>query len=129
VEESADLPVMELGRPGLERDQGIVAIRSGAKTALTGLLEILEHDSEPVPRPGQQFLLVDSAGKRALVIELTEVAVVPSARSAMASRTRKAAVTRTPPPGAPRMRSCSPALRVAGGGRSWPRVDFPCGNG
>lgn len=77
MEEPADLPVMELGRPGLERDQGIAAIRSGAKTALTGLLEILEHESEPVPVPGQQLLLVDSAGKPALVIELTEVAVVP----------------------------------------------------
>lgn len=50
VEESAELPVMELGRPGPERDQGIAAIRSGTKTALTGLLEILQHEGEPVPR-------------------------------------------------------------------------------
>ena len=41
------------------------------------LLEILEHEGEPVPMPGQQFLLIHSAGKPALVIELTEVAVVP----------------------------------------------------
>jgi hypothetical protein len=53
VEEPAELPVMELGRPGPERDQGIAAIRSGTKTALTGLLEILEHEGEPVPLPGQ----------------------------------------------------------------------------
>lgn len=71
---SAELPVMELGRPGPERDQGIAAIRSGTKTALTGLLEILEHEGEPVPMPGQQFLLIDSAGEPALVIELTEAA-------------------------------------------------------
>ena len=77
MEESAELPVMELGRPGSERDQGIAAIRSGTKTALTGLLEILEHEGEPVPVPGQRFLLIDSAGKPALVIELTEVAVMP----------------------------------------------------
>lgn len=77
MRESAELPVLELGRPGPERDQGIAAIRSGTKTALTGLLEILQHEGEPVPVPGQQFLLIDSAGKPALVIELTEVAVVP----------------------------------------------------
>ena len=76
MRESAELQVMELGRPGPERDQGIAAIRSGTKTALTGLLEILEHEREPVPVPGQRFLLTDSAGNPALVIELTEVAVV-----------------------------------------------------
>jgi uncharacterized protein YhfF len=77
VEGSAEFPVLELGRPGLERDQGIAAIRSGTKTGLTALLEILEHAGEPVPVPGQRFVLVDSAGDPALVIELTEVAVVP----------------------------------------------------
>jgi uncharacterized protein YhfF len=77
VEESAEFPVMELGRPGPERDQGIAAIRSGTKTALTALLDILEHEGEPAPVPGQRFLLIDSAGNPALVIELTEVAVVP----------------------------------------------------
>jgi len=77
VEEPVGLPVMELGRPGPERDEGIAAIRSGAKTALTGLLQVLEREGEAVPVPGQQFLLIDSAGEPALVIELTEVAVVP----------------------------------------------------
>jgi uncharacterized protein YhfF len=74
---SAVFPVLELGRPGLERDQGIAAIRSGTKTGLTALLEILEHEGELVPVPGQRFLLIDSAGYPALVVELTEVAVVP----------------------------------------------------
>ena len=77
MEEPVGLPVMELGRPGPERDEGIAAIRSGAKTALTGLLQVLEREGEAVPVPGQQFLLIDSAGEPALVIELTEVAVVP----------------------------------------------------
>ncbi len=48
MREPAELPVLELGRPGPERDQGIAAIRSGTKTALTGLLEILRHEDEPV---------------------------------------------------------------------------------
>jgi len=77
VDESTELPILELGRAGHERDQGIAAIRSGAKTALTGLLEILEHDGEPVPAPRQRFMLVDSGGEPAVVIELTEVGVMP----------------------------------------------------
>ena len=76
MEDSAELPEMELGEARAGRDQGIAAIRSGTKTALTGLLEILEHEGEPVPVPGQRVLLIDSAGKPALIIELTEVAVV-----------------------------------------------------
>lgn len=74
-----DLPVIELGRPGPERDQGIAAILAGRKTALTGLMEIHEHAGEPVPEPGQRFSLVDSAGHPAAVIEMTGVGVVPIA--------------------------------------------------
>jgi uncharacterized protein YhfF len=73
----ADLPVLELAFPGPLRDSGVAAILAGQKTALTGLLQIHEHAGEPVPRPGQRFSVVDSAGQPAAVIELTEVAVVP----------------------------------------------------
>lgn len=68
---------MELGRPGPERDQGIAAILAGRKTALTGLMEVYERAGEPIPRPGQRFSVVDSAGHPAAVIEMTEVGVVP----------------------------------------------------
>jgi glutamate/tyrosine decarboxylase-like PLP-dependent enzyme/uncharacterized protein YhfF len=77
LRDSAELPVIELGRPGPERDQGIAAILAGKKTALTGLLEILSHEDEPVPEPGQRFTVVDSDGRPAVVIEMTEVGVVP----------------------------------------------------
>lgn len=77
MDASGDLPVIELGRPGPERDQGIAAILDGRKTALTGLMEIHEHAGEPVPEPGQRFSLVDSAGHPVAVIEMTEVGVVP----------------------------------------------------
>jgi uncharacterized protein YhfF len=74
---SDDLPVLELAFPGPERDSGVAAILAGEKTALTGLLQIHEHEGESVPQPGQRFSVVDSAGQPAAVIELTEVGVVP----------------------------------------------------
>ncbi len=70
------LPALELAFPGPERDSGVAAILAGAKTALTGLLQIPEH-AVPVPEPGQRFSVPDSAGQPAAVIELTEVRVVP----------------------------------------------------
>jgi|SRR5579875_2197938 len=72
-----DLPVLELAFPGPQRDRGVAAILSGEKTALTGLLAIHEHTGEPIPRPGERFCVVDSDGRPAAVIELTEVRVVP----------------------------------------------------
>jgi uncharacterized protein YhfF len=75
--DSGGLPVLELAFPGPLRDSGVAAILAGTKTALTGLLQILEHEGEPVPKPGQRFSVVDSAGQPAAVIELTEVRVVP----------------------------------------------------
>lgn len=74
---SDDLPVLELAFPGPVRDSGVAAILAGEKTALTGLLQIHEHEGEPVPQPGQRFSVLDSAGQPAAVIELTEVGVVP----------------------------------------------------
>jgi uncharacterized protein YhfF len=74
---AADLPIIELAFPGPERDSGVAAILAGEKTALTGLLQILQHAGEPVPEPGQRFAVLDSAGQTAAVIELTEVRVIP----------------------------------------------------
>jgi uncharacterized protein YhfF len=72
-----ELPTIELGFPGPERDGGVAAILSGHKTALTGLLQILEFEDEPVPVPGQRYSVLDSNGTSAAIIELTEVQVVP----------------------------------------------------
>ena len=74
---SGDLPVLELAFPGPLRDSGVAAILAGEKTALTGLLQIYEHDGEPVPQPGQRFSVIDSMGQSAAVIEITEVRVLP----------------------------------------------------
>jgi uncharacterized protein YhfF len=72
-----DLPPLELALPGPLRDSGVAAIRSGKKTAMTGLLQLIEHAGEEVPQRGQRFSVLDSAGRSAAIIELTEVAVVP----------------------------------------------------
>lgn len=72
-----ELPVLELAFPGPLRDSGVAAILTGEKTALTGLLQILEHGGEAVPESGQRFSVIDSMGQPAAVIELTEVRVVP----------------------------------------------------
>jgi uncharacterized protein YhfF len=74
---SGDLRVLELAFPGPLRDSGVAAILAGEKTALTGLLQIYEHDGEPVPQPGQRFSVIDSMGRPAAVIEVTEVRVLP----------------------------------------------------
>jgi uncharacterized protein YhfF len=58
---SDDLPVLELAFPGPERDSGVAAILAGEKTALTGLLQIYEHEGEPVPQPGQRFSVLEYA--------------------------------------------------------------------
>jgi uncharacterized protein YhfF len=75
--EHEELPTLELAFPGPERDRGVAAILSGRKTALTGLLEILEHDGEAVPKAGQRFAVLDSEGRPAVTIELVDVRVVP----------------------------------------------------
>lgn len=72
-----DLPVIELASPGPLRDSGVAAILAGRKTAITGLMQIHEHAGEPVPLPGQRFVVVDSAGEPAAVIMMTEVRVLP----------------------------------------------------
>ena len=71
-----DLPVAEFAFPGPLRDQLVAAILSGAKTTTTGLVQDFEHEGSPLPRPGVRQAVIDSAGNRVAVIELTEVRVV-----------------------------------------------------
>lgn len=49
---------------------------SGAKTTTTGLVADYEHDNEPLPRLGQQQVVVDSAGLPVAVIQTTAVRVI-----------------------------------------------------
>ncbi|BCB79426.1 hypothetical protein GCM10022251_71670 [Phytohabitans flavus] len=72
---TADLPTFELAFPGPLRDQLVTAVLDGTKTTTTGLLQDYEIDGEPLPVVGAQAAVVDSAGRRVAVIEVTEVRV------------------------------------------------------
>ncbi|MFE2075033.1 ASCH domain-containing protein [Streptomyces misionensis] len=72
-----DLPTLALAFPGPERDRGVEAIVDGRKTAMTALAEILERAGEPVPEAGMRYAVLDSDDRPAVVIELTEVRVIP----------------------------------------------------
>ncbi|MYV47087.1 ASCH domain-containing protein [Streptomyces sp. SID2888] len=71
-----DLPTVEFAFPGPLRDQLVAAILSGAKTTTSGLVLEYEREHEPLPKVGQQSVVVDSDGRRIAVIELTEVRVI-----------------------------------------------------
>lgn len=70
------LPAAEFAFPGPLRDRLVAAILSGAKTSTSGLMLDYESENEPLPRVGQLSAVLDSAGRRIAVIEVTEVRVV-----------------------------------------------------
>ncbi|MFI7608034.1 ASCH domain-containing protein [Micromonospora sp. NPDC049366] len=70
-----DLPAFEFAFPGPLRDRLVAAVLDGTKTTTTGLLQDYEIDGEPLPVVGHRAAVVDSAGRRVAVIELTEVRV------------------------------------------------------
>lgn len=74
--ESGRLAVGEFGFPGPLRDQLVAAIIAGTKTTTTGLLADCESDAEPLPRPGDREVVIDSAGVPVALIEIIGVSVV-----------------------------------------------------
>ena len=71
-----DLPVAEFAFPGPLRDQLVAAILDGRKTTTSGLVADYEHENEPLPGPGLRQAVIDSAGRRVAVIEITAVRVL-----------------------------------------------------
>ncbi|HEY2691416.1 MAG TPA: ASCH domain-containing protein [Streptosporangiaceae bacterium] len=71
-----DLPVAEFAFPGPLRDQLVAAILDGRKTTTSGLVADYEHEKEPLPQPGLRQAVIDSAGQRVAVIEITAVRVL-----------------------------------------------------
>jgi uncharacterized protein YhfF len=70
------LGVGEFAFPGPLRDQLIAAILDGTKTTTTGLVDDYERDGEPMPRPGDREVVIDSAGEPVALIEIVKVRVV-----------------------------------------------------
>ena len=64
------------GTPGPLRDRLVAASLSGAKTTTSGLMADYERENEALPSVGQLSAVLDSAGRRVTVIEVTEVRVV-----------------------------------------------------
>lgn len=72
---TTELPTFEFAFPGPLRDKLVAAVLDGAKTATTGLLQDYEIDGAPLQVVGRRAAVVDSAGRRVAVIEITEVFV------------------------------------------------------
>jgi uncharacterized protein YhfF len=68
--------VGEFAFPGPLRDQLVAAILAGAKTTTSGLLIGYEHDAEPLPRPADRWVVIDSAGEPVTLIEVVAVRVI-----------------------------------------------------
>jgi uncharacterized protein YhfF len=67
-----ELPPMELGYAHTPLRRELVdAVLRGEKTASAGL-----HGEEPLPEPGQRFLLLDFDDRPVAVVETTEVRVL-----------------------------------------------------
>jgi uncharacterized protein YhfF len=71
-----DLQPAEFAFPGPLRDQLVAAILSGAKTSTSSLMLEYERGNERLPEVGQLSAVLDSAGGRVAVIEVTEVRIV-----------------------------------------------------
>jgi uncharacterized protein YhfF len=71
--EAGRLGVGEFAFPGPLRDQLVAAILDGSKTTTSGLLDDYARDGEPLSRPGDRQVVIDSAGDPVTVIEVVGV--------------------------------------------------------
>ena len=74
--EAGRISVGEFAFPGPLRDQLVAAILGGAKTTTTGLLDDYERDGDPLPRPGDREVVIDSASEPVTLIEVVAVRVI-----------------------------------------------------
>ena len=77
---SEERPAFELGYPRTElRRQLVDAVLSGEKTATAGLAEEFEREGQPLPRPGDRYVLHDFGDMPVAIVEITQSVVVPAA--------------------------------------------------
>jgi uncharacterized protein YhfF/GNAT superfamily N-acetyltransferase len=72
----SDLPRWGFAFPGPLRDELTALALAGTKTTTAGLLVEHELDGEPVPRPGERAVLVDSAEQPVAIVETVACRVV-----------------------------------------------------
>jgi uncharacterized protein YhfF len=63
------------GDPGPMRDALTAAALAGSKTGTASLVAELEADGDPIPRPGDRSVLLDSNDQPVAIIETTEVRI------------------------------------------------------
>jgi uncharacterized protein YhfF len=74
-----DLPPFELGHPNTELRRRLVdLVLGGEKTATAALADDYRSDGEPLPQPGDRFVLHDVDDRPVAVVEITDVAVIPA---------------------------------------------------
>jgi uncharacterized protein YhfF len=71
-----DMRVIEFGTPGALRAKLVNLVVAGPKQATAGLLAEYVEDQEPFEHVGERLVVVDNAGARVAVIEVTRVDVV-----------------------------------------------------
>ena len=67
------LPIAEFGFPGSLRDKLVSAICNGSKTSTTSTVVEYQIEDEPLPQVGSRQAVVDSEGRRLVIIETTDV--------------------------------------------------------
>jgi len=70
------LPIAEFGFPGPLRDKLVSAICDRRKTSTTSTVAEYQIEDEPLPQVGSRQAVVDSEGRRVVIIETTDVAQV-----------------------------------------------------
>lgn len=58
-------------------DELAALVRHGPKRATAGLRAAYEHEGEPLPRPGDHWVVLDGAGQPVCVIRTAEVEIKP----------------------------------------------------
>ena len=67
------LLIAEFGFPGPLRDKLVSAICDGSKTSTTSIVAEYQIENEPLPQVGSRQAVVDSEGRRLVIIETTHV--------------------------------------------------------
>ena len=75
----AELPAFDLGYPRTELRRRLVdAVLRGEKTATAGLADEYSRAGEPLPRPGDRYVLHDFDDDAVAIVETTAVELLPA---------------------------------------------------